>query len=126
MLTKNKILSILSLIVSVPSLAHVNIDNNHPVQKNLAHQHQHQHQHQHKTKHEKKLNKLETKEMNRVLFKYIDKDSNGKISKDEFIIHQEGKFKRLDKNNDGFIQKEELRHREIKEARMNKGLKPHQ
>lgn len=111
--TKNKILTTLCLIVSTPSLAHANIDNNHPIPKESAHQHQH------KIKHEKKLNKLEPKEINRVLFENIDKDNNGKISKDEFMNHHEEKFKRLDKNNDGFIQKEELRHRRIK-------LKPQQ
>ena len=41
--------------------------------------------------------------------KRIDKNGDGKISKDEFIAVQTERFNKMDKNNDGFLSKDEMR-----------------
>ena len=43
------------------------------------------------------------------MFKEMDTDHDGRISKAEWMAFQEKQFKRLDKNGDGFITKDEVR-----------------
>ena len=39
----------------------------------------------------------------------VDHDGDGKISKDEFLKHNEAMFEKKDLNNDGFIDEDEMR-----------------
>ena len=41
--------------------------------------------------------------------KRIDKNGDGKISKDEFVAVQIERFTKMDKNGDGFLSKDEMR-----------------
>lgn len=43
-----------------------------------------------------------------MMFREMDTDHDGKISKSEWIFFQDKQFKRLDKNGDGFITKDEV------------------
>ncbi len=38
----------------------------------------------------------------------MDKDGDGKVSKEEFMQAQEERFKQMDRNGDGFIEPEEM------------------
>ncbi|QBQ55329.1 EF-hand domain-containing protein [Nitrosococcus wardiae] len=49
----------------------------------------------------------EKQEMHKNLFQKLDKDGNGKLSKDEFEEAKKEKFKRKDKDDDGFVTQEE-------------------
>ncbi len=40
-------------------------------------------------------------------FEYVDKNSDGFISRSEFLNHSEEKFNKMDANNDGKLTKEE-------------------
>jgi Ca2+-binding EF-hand superfamily protein len=44
-----------------------------------------------------------------MMFREMDTDHDGKISKSEWMAFQEKQFKMLDKNGDGFITKDEVR-----------------
>jgi len=44
-----------------------------------------------------------------MMFRAMDTDHDGKISKSEWMAFQEKQFKMLDKNGDGFITKDEVR-----------------
>ena len=45
------------------------------------------------------------------MFREMDTDHDGKISKSEWMAFQEKQFNRIDKNGDGFITKEEIKER---------------
>jgi len=53
------------------------------------------------------------KEIKRLLL-LMDKDRNGKVSKQEFMTFMEAEFARLDKNNDGELDVKELTQIQIR------------
>ena len=62
-----------------------------------------------------------------MMFREMDTDHDGKISKSEWMAYQEKQFKRLDKNGDGFITKEEVRAdwaQRMKEEQERRGKTP--
>ena len=58
-----------------------------------------------------------------MMFREMDANHDGKISKDEWMAYYEKRFKRLDRNGDGFITKDEVRV-EMREERERMGKTP--
>jgi len=61
------------------------------------------------------------------MFREMDTDHDGRISKSEWMAFQEKQFKRLDKNGDGFITKDEVRidwQQRMKEEQERRGKTP--
>jgi len=62
-----------------------------------------------------------------MMFREMDTDHDGKISKKEWMAFQEKQFKRFDKNGDGFITKDEVRadwKERMKEEQERRGKTP--
>ena len=58
-----------------------------------------------------------------MMFREMDTNHDGRISKSEWMVYYEKRFKRLDKNGDGFITKDEVRA-DMREERERRGSTP--
>ncbi|MFZ0931012.1 MAG: EF-hand domain-containing protein [Syntrophobacteraceae bacterium] len=58
-----------------------------------------------------------------MMFREMDTDHDGKISKAEWMAFQEKQFKMLDKNGDGFITKDEVREK-MREDQERRAMTP--